>query len=218
MKTAVKQFRKPRSTVKAPTLLATLLAAIIAWAGQPTLSAQVVVDTLGGGPFQGNQVAAGFQDGNTFLVSQFNGPVGVARDTAGNLYIADQTNGAVRKITFPGDAAKSETTTFVSSVPAPTGVAVDGADNVYVLTGSSIQKFNRFASFVTTLTSDLISATALALDGSTNLYVTESGGSVKKVTPAGAVTTVASGFNSPRGITVLDNGLLAVSDTGNHAI
>ena len=219
MKTAVKSSRRLRSFLHTPARRSALLAAIIAITGTASLTAQVIVDTLGGGPFQGNQKSAsGFTDGNTFLISQFNEPVGIARDSAGNLYVADRANGAVRKITLPNDSANSETTTLIAGLASLVGVAVDRADNIYVLTSDSLKKYNSFASLLATLGSGLSGATALALDGSTNIYVIQDDGAVKKVTQSGTVTTVASGFNSPKGIAVLDTGLIAVSDTGNDAI
>src|SRR5262245_50903751 len=128
MKTAAKSSRRLRNFLHTPARRSALLAAIIALTGASTLIAQVVVDTLGGGPFQGNQTSAsGFTDGNTFLVSQFNDPVGIARDSVGSLYVADMANGAVRKITLPGASANSETTTFISGLASPVGVAVDEA-------------------------------------------------------------------------------------------
>src|SRR4051812_12476313 len=69
-----------------------------------TMKAAVVVDTIGGGP----KVTIGSNpygnvNGNTFTQAKFNGPYGIALDSLGNLYIADKTNNAIRKITLVGN-------------------------------------------------------------------------------------------------------------------
>lgn len=61
------------------------------------------------------------------LASGFNSPWGVAVDTAGNVYVADTGNGAVRKIAPNGGVVKT-----LSGFKRPEGVAVDGGGNVYV--------------------------------------------------------------------------------------
>src|SRR5581483_3459948 len=67
-------------------------------------------------------------DGGSATRAQLNQPQGVAADSAGNSYIADARNAAVRKVatdhtisTLPG-----------TSLTDPVGVAADAAGNVYV--------------------------------------------------------------------------------------
>lgn len=83
---------------------------------------------------------AGFVD-DTGVAAQFEHPNGLAFDSVGNLYVADEANHVIRKITPAGVV-----TTFAGSGIAgfaegdaadarflyPTGVAVDSANNVYV--------------------------------------------------------------------------------------
>ena len=96
-----------------------------------------VVSTLAGSPGQ-----CGYSDGNGSNAQfQFNSggcgltpdpaqtqssPLGMAIDGAGNLYVADQGNNSIRRITPLGVVS-----TF-ASVESPIGVAVDAAANVYV--------------------------------------------------------------------------------------
>ena len=71
---------------------------------------------------------------------------------AGNVYIADTGNSAVKE----WNAASSTVTTLVSSgLNHPDGVAVDGAGNVYIAdTGNkAVKKWNAASSNLTTLVS-----------------------------------------------------------------
>jgi hypothetical protein len=62
------------------------------------------------------------------------------------------------------------------------------------------------------------SPTAVAVDDQGFAYVTELNGNVQRIDPDGNVELITSGFLQPRGITVMPNGMLAVAETGNHAI
>ena len=65
--------------------------------------------------------------------ANFATPLGIAHDTAGNLYVADQGNSAIRMITPAGVV-----TTFAAlldaanKAPVASGLAIDGTGNVYV--------------------------------------------------------------------------------------
>jgi hypothetical protein len=78
------------------------------------------------------------------LGSGFAHPFGVAVDSAGNVYVADFGNNAVKKIVAVGGLTSSASTvnTLGSGFASPKGVAVDGAGNVYVadLGNSAVKK------------------------------------------------------------------------------
>src|SRR5690606_8968738 len=84
------------------------------------------VDTYAGFP------QAGYADGlaNT---AQFNGPIGLAIDGTGNLYIGDTGNSRVRKISISAvvSTLAPNNPVFVGIA----GVAVDGSGNVYAAEG-----------------------------------------------------------------------------------
>ncbi len=105
-----------------------------------------------------------FADG-TGPAAQFNSPCGVAADNAGNVYVADTGNHAIRKVTSDG------VVTTIAGDPSTSGYG-DG-------TGAAA-RFSQPASMV-------ISSTG-------NLYVAD-GNLIRKVTPAGVATTLAGQAN-----------------------
>jgi hypothetical protein len=139
---------------------------------------------------------AGYSDG-TGTQAVFNQPRNVAIDATGNLFVSDQNNNMIRKIT-PGGVV----TTFAGSGNAG---SADG-------TGTS-------ASF--NLPADL------AFDKNGNLYLAdEANNKIRMITPAGVVTTIAgtgaegltdgpgstASFAYPTGVTVDPSGTIYVAD------
>ncbi|MBI2948503.1 MAG: chitobiase/beta-hexosaminidase C-terminal domain-containing protein [Verrucomicrobia bacterium] len=178
--------------------------------------AQVQVRTLGGGRTTPSGPDAGYVDGNSLQASQFSFPSGVAVDASGNLLIADRDNGAVRKL----DLAANRASTILSALNQPVALAFDTTNNLYVLTQGDglIRRLDRFGN-VTLGKVRLTNPTALSIDRNNLLYVTEAGGAVAQIDPATETRrTIRDGLHRPGGIAVLDSGLLAVSETGNHRI
>jgi sugar lactone lactonase YvrE len=141
--------------------------------------------------------------------ARFNYPIGVAVDTAGNCYVADRDNNAIRKITPNGAVTtlagsgsyyirgSSDGTGSSALFSQPYGVAVDTAGYVYVA------------------------------DFNNNL--------IRKISPSGAVTTLAglagpygygssdgigdaARFRGPWGIAVDSAGNVYVGDYGNATV
>jgi streptogramin lyase len=147
----------------------------------------------------------------------FSSPQGVVADAAGNLYVADSFNNAIRKIsttgivtTLAGGATAGFTngTGAAASFYSPQYIAIDASGNLYVtdIGNNAIRKVTP-AGVVTTLaggnnasydngagTSTLVRflPTGLAVDAAGNVYVAEkSNNLIRKITPAGAVSTLA---------------------------
>lgn len=170
--------------------------------------------------------AAGYADG-TGAAAQFNflqfniDFAGVAVDSSGNVYVADNGNNVIRKVspagvvtTLAGQtlAGYANGTGSAAQFNSPHGVAVDSLGNVYVAdTGNNVIRQITPAGVVTTFAGSLTAGKAdgtgfaaqfcgpqgLAIDSSNNIYVADSCySSIRKVTPAAAVTTLAGGVSS----------------------
>ncbi len=154
-------------------------------------------------------IFAGSTDGtagnvnDTGTTASFKSPLGLARDSSGNLYVADTSNHQIRKITPAGVvtslaggpiAGSTNGTGTDARFNTPTGVAVDTDGNVYVADRLN-NKIRKITS--TGTVSDFASITlpaGIAVDGSGNVYVTTLMPplrNIQKITPAGVVTTLA---------------------------
>ena len=95
----------------------------------------------------------------------------MAVDGAGNVYIGDQLNNAVKE----WSVATSNVTTLVSSgLDYPIGVAVDSVGNVYIADSGNdaIKEWSAANSNVTTLASSgLYNPQGVAVDGAGNVYI-----------------------------------------------
>lgn len=213
-----------------------------------------VVTTLAGSP-----TARGNTDGPG-ATATFSTPFGLARDSSGNLFVADAGNHTIRRVTpagvvstlagSPGSAGTADGTGSAARFNQPMGVAVDSAGNVYVAdTGNSLIRKITPAGAVTTIagvvgisgaqsgpasSSLFTQPQGVAVDAAGNVYIADTGNhSIRRLTPDGTVSTLAglsrvagnqdgSGgdgwFSQPRSINVDATGNLIVADTGNAAL
>src|SRR5437016_3824473 len=151
----------------------------------------------------GNGVFGFAGDGGAATNASLGGPVGVAGDAGGDLYIADYSNHRIRKV----DAASGIITTVAgngafgfagdggaatsASVSGPAGVAVDAGGNLYIANYSThrIRKVDAATGIITTVAGNGICTFAgdggaatnaslnypasVALDASGNLYIAD---------------------------------------------
>jgi sugar lactone lactonase YvrE len=210
--------------------------------GQQPAYTPYTFTTLAGAAMQ-----SGYVDG-AGGAARFYGPEGVALDEAGNIYVADFFNKAIRKVTAAGIVSTLMGTQAL--LKGPEGVAVDAAGNLYIADSSNntILKITMEGTISilagangATGSADgagsvarFSSPSGLAVDGSGNVYVADSGNNtVRKITPAGVVTTIAgtagvtggadgtggaAQFNLPRGVAVDGAGNVYVADQSNSAI
>ncbi|MGI4870115.1 MAG: hypothetical protein ACRYFX_02935 [Janthinobacterium lividum] len=178
-------------------------------------------------------------DGGAATNAQIQNPVGVAVDGSGNIYIADQDNQRIRKVTattgvistivgtgtggFSGDGGAATN----AQLNNPVGVAVDGSGNVYIVdyNNNRIRKVTATTGVISTIAAALNSPTGVAVDGSSNVYIADQNNQrIRKVTATtGVLSTIAgtgtAGFSGDGGAATsaqLKNPIgVAVDGSGN---
>lgn len=195
------------------------------------------VSTLAGSGSSGNLDGIG-------TAARFASPTGIAVDAFGTVYVADESNRNIRKIT-PGGIVKTLANLAFGS--QPTAVAVDAAGMVYVADKYYHKILKITPSGVITIlagsgvagqvdntgTAASFSRPAgVAVDASGVAYIADQANhKIRKITPAGVVTTLAgsgpyttdgvgksASFNNPASVAVDTSGSLYVADTKNHKI
>jgi len=176
-----------------------------------------VITTIAGA---GNTVLPFSGDGGPAVNAGMTGPIGVAVDSAGNIYLADAGNNRIRKVsasgimsTFAGDGAYAfggdGGPATRASLFTPTAVAVDAAGNVYIAdtVNHRVRKVNT-AGIISTVagngnpsfsgdggqaaSASLTGPAGVALDSAGNLYIADLGNSrIRKVNTAGIISTIA---------------------------
>jgi hypothetical protein len=183
------------------------------------ISTAGIVSTFAGSPLI-TTAGAGFVDG-IGSAARFRSVMGLQIDAAGNLYVADVGNHAIRKITADGTVTTlagsgapglTDGTGSAATFTRPYKLALDASGNIFVADSSTVRKvtaagvvttiagaptntceFNGDAA--TTVPNGLCSAIDVAVDANDNVFVAdESGSAIRKISAAGAITTLYGGF------------------------
>jgi sugar lactone lactonase YvrE len=156
-------------------------------------------------------------DGGPASDAQLTGPRGLAVDAAGNLFIADSGNHAVRKVAvdgtittvagtgnrgFSGDGGSAKR----ARLNTPTAVSVDSKGNLYIADtlNHRIRKVNRAGTIVTVAGSGAISSVGHSTGG---FGFSGDGG-----------LAINAQLSIPEGVAVDSRGNLFIADTGNDRI
>jgi len=167
----------------------------------------------------GNGTAGFSGDDGLATSAAFNTPLGLARDSVGNLYIADSANSRIRKVSngvittvagngtpgFSGDGGPATS----AQLAGPSNVAVDTAGDLYIVdTGN--QRIRKVSNgIITTVAGNgaqgysgdhgpaagahLYNPSAVAIDSAGNLYIADSYNNRIREVSNGVITTVAGG-------------------------
>jgi sugar lactone lactonase YvrE len=155
-----------------------------------------------------------------------NNATDVIVDNQGNLYIADDGNNQIVKLTAAGVASVLAFPGLSPVLHNPQAVALDGAGNLFVADGPNarvVELSGGVASVV--VTGGLLSyPDGVVLDNAGNLYIADAGNNSIVEVPAGgaaavlAITGLGTPLNSPDKIAVDVAGNLYIADAGNNRI
>ena len=167
--------------------------------------------------------SVGTADG-TGSAARFNSPLGIAVDTAGNLYVADSTNHTIRKITpagvvstlagLAGSAGSANGAGSAARFSQPIGIAVTVAGTIYVGDASNRTIRSITSTGVVSTLAGLAGIggstdgsgsaarfgrpVGVAVDAAGTLYVSDqTNDTVRAITPGGMVSTLAGLAGNP---------------------
>ena len=191
------------------------------------VSPQGIITTLAGTGKQNQQkFNSGYPgDGGPAVNAPLNDPSGLAVDRSGNIYIADQGDFVIRKVSpdgnistfagigaagYSGDGGQAANATFT-----PSSLASDPAGNLYLADGAAsvIRKISPDGVISTfagngkrdfagdgglAKSASLSYPSSLAFDAAGNVFVADSGNNViRKIGVNGVISTVAGNYNLP---------------------
>jgi uncharacterized repeat protein (TIGR03803 family) len=158
--------------------------------------------------------------GSVFASAGVIGPVGLAFDGAGNLFVANygvNDGTTIAKLT-PGGVAS----VFATGLSLPVGLAFDGTGDLYVsnIGNNTIMKFTPDGVGSLFAGTGLNNPYGLAFDSAGQLYVANFGDStILKFTPGGVGSVFASaGLSAPQGLAFDSAGNLFATNHGNNTI
>lgn len=188
--------------------------------------------------FAGDPLTPGSLDGQG-AAARFFTPIGLAIDSANNLYVGDSDNFTIRKVTpagfvstmagFAGESALIDGIGSDARFNFMGGLAVDAGGNLYVADtyNHAIRKIDA-AGLVRTIAGSVESGfvdgvaadasfefpTDVALDGGGTLYIADFGNGAIRRLASDLVSTVSNSLFQPQTVAVAPNGRLYTSDSG----
>jgi sugar lactone lactonase YvrE len=166
----------------------------------------------------GNGTAGFSGDGGPATSAQLNNPVAVAVDTAGNVFIADQSNNRIRMVNsagvistvtgstsgFSGDGGPASS----AQISHPGGIAVDRAGNLFIADTGNNRIRIVTSGFISTVagtgtvgfsgdggaaaSAQFVVPIDVSVDGSGNLFIADQGNyRIREVSSAGVISSVA---------------------------
>jgi uncharacterized protein (TIGR03437 family) len=168
--------------------------------------------------FAGNGTDGYAGDGGAAIAAEIGGAAGLAVDTKGNVYFADQWNQRVRVVSGAGVVttvagngvvgnAGDGAAALAANLSWPAGIAVDTAGDLYISSGARVRKVTPdgiIAAFAggtsagyagdggPAVNAQLNEPHGLAVDSAGNVYIADSGNfRIRKVSPDGVIATVA---------------------------
>ncbi|MGA3162031.1 MAG: MBG domain-containing protein [Terracidiphilus sp.] len=161
------------------------------------------------------------------LGTGLNQPYGIAVDSSGNVFVADHTNNAVKRIPS-GCTTSGCISTIGGGFSGPYGIALDGAGNVLVTDfgNNAVKEIPNgctASSCVITLGGAVNEPTGIAVDGSGNVFAGSGIDNTVNEIPSGCMlsscmSTIGGGFSHPYGIAVDGGGNVYVADFSHHAV
>jgi sugar lactone lactonase YvrE len=205
---------------------------VVALDASGTLQAQAFVHGTGTGPqmvfldepiyYDGGGSLTNYPASDFLIGDGFSHP-GATVDGAGNVFIADFGNNAIKEIPA-GCTQDSCQKVLMAGLASPWAIAVDGAGNLFVASLGYNLVFEipigcQTLSCLVQVGSGYDQPYGVALDSSDNVFVADGGnGAIKEVLAAGGYTTVntlVSGLNDPWSVVVDANENLFVGEGGN---
>ena len=179
--------------------------------------------------------------------ARFRDVVRIEAGPTGDVFVADQYNHAIRKVTpagvtttiagFSGAAGSTNGSASSASFNSPDGVALNSSGTIYVAdTGNNrIRRITSTGTLVSAFAGSGVAGTAdgsnttaqfngptgIAVDAAGNIYVADTGNNlIRKITSGAVVTTIGGTgvFNAPQDVAVDAAGNVFVADTGNNVI
>jgi len=190
---------------------------LLSYSSPEIYTAGIVIASLT--PTSSGVAAPGYNNSEVSLGTDvFNAPEGIAVDAAGNVYVADTKDNAVKKRTV----GSSAWATIGSGFSNPIGIAVDAAGNVYVgdQGNNAVKKIPVGGGLPVGIGSGFASPYGVAVDGAGNVYVADySHQAVKEILAStGGTATIGSGFSAPCGVAVDAAGNVYVANTGGGVV